>query len=57
MVREGLINFLIFNGWSWGGVVSDYCFVWVEIYVGKDLDIVDLSIGVEVFNLIFGMEG
>lgn len=57
VVREGLTNPLIPNGWSWGGVVSDHCPVWVEIYVGKDLDIADLSTGAEAIKFTLGTEG
>lgn len=57
VVREGLTNPLIPNGWSWGGVVSDHCPVWVEFYVGKDLDIADLSAGAEAIKFTLGTEG
>lgn len=57
VVREGLTNPLIPNGWNWGGVVSDHCPVWVEFYVGKDLDIADLSAGAEAIKFTLGTEG
>lgn len=38
MVRQGLTNPWIPDGWSWGGVVSDHCPIWVEYFVDKDLD-------------------
>ena len=44
VIRERLTSPLIPKGWSWGGVVSDHCPVWTEIYTGKDLDKTDLSI-------------
>ncbi|XP_061197033.1 endonuclease/exonuclease/phosphatase family domain-containing protein 1-like [Saccostrea echinata] len=57
VVREGLTNALIPNGWSWGGVVSDHCPVWVELYTSKDLDKADLSIGAEAIKFTLGTEG
>jgi hypothetical protein len=57
VVREGLTNPLIPNGWSWGGVVSDHCPVWVELYTGKDLDKADLSLGAEAIKFTLGTEG
>ncbi|KAK3086845.1 hypothetical protein FSP39_024371 [Pinctada imbricata] len=47
VVRESLTSPLIPNGWSWGGVVSDHCPVWVELYTGKDLDDADLNKSLE----------
>ena len=38
MVWEGLASPWIPGGWSWGGVVSDHCPIWVEYFVDKDLD-------------------
>lgn len=38
MIREGLTSPWIPDGWSWGGVVSDHCPIWVEYFVDKDLD-------------------
>lgn len=38
MVREGLTNPWIPDGWSWGGVVSDHCPVWIELFVDLDHD-------------------
>lgn len=43
VVREGLRSAFIPKGWSFGGVVSDHCPVWAEIYTGQDLDQADLS--------------
>lgn len=57
VVRDGLTNALIPNGWSWGGVVSDHCPVWVEVYTNKDLDTADLSIGPEAIKFTLGTEG
>ncbi|CAC5421495.1 unnamed protein product [Mytilus coruscus] len=44
VIRENLTSPLIPNGWSWGGVVSDHCPVWTELYTGKDYDSADLRI-------------
>ena len=33
VVRSGLANPWIPDGWSWGGVVSTHCPVWAEIFV------------------------
>ncbi|XP_059170205.1 endonuclease/exonuclease/phosphatase family domain-containing protein 1-like [Physella acuta] len=38
VVREGLSSTWIPNGWSWGGVVSDHCPVYTQLYADKDLD-------------------
>lgn len=38
VVRQGMTSPWIPDGWSWGGVVSDHCPVWVEFYVDKDMD-------------------
>ncbi|XP_022080279.1 endonuclease/exonuclease/phosphatase family domain-containing protein 1-like isoform X2 [Acanthaster planci] len=38
VVREGLTHPLIPDNWSWGGVVSNHCPVWVEFYSDQDLD-------------------
>ena len=38
VVREGLTHPLIPDNWSWGGVASDHCPVWVEFYSDCDLD-------------------
>ncbi|XP_067857484.1 endonuclease/exonuclease/phosphatase family domain-containing protein 1 [Heptranchias perlo] len=38
VIREGLTNPWIPDGWSWGGIASDHCPLWVEFYVEKDLD-------------------
>ncbi|XP_038068061.1 endonuclease/exonuclease/phosphatase family domain-containing protein 1-like [Patiria miniata] len=38
VVREGLTHPLIPDNWSWGGVVSDHCPLWVEFYSDCDLD-------------------
>ncbi|VDI08362.1 Hypothetical predicted protein [Mytilus galloprovincialis] len=44
VIRENLTSPLIPKGWSWGGVVSDHCPVWTELYTGKDYDSADLRI-------------
>ncbi|XP_055510974.1 endonuclease/exonuclease/phosphatase family domain-containing protein 1 [Leucoraja erinacea] len=37
VVREGLTNPWIPDGWSWGGVASEHCPLWAELYVERDL--------------------
>ena len=32
MVRQGLTHMVIPSGWSWGGPVSEYCPLWIELY-------------------------
>ncbi|KAL4233991.1 Endonuclease/exonuclease/phosphatase domain-containing protein 1 [Mactra antiquata] len=56
VIREGLTSPWIPNGWSWGGVVSDHCPVWAQIYTGKDLDSGDLKIGPEAIRFALGNE-
>ena len=43
VIRDGLRNAFIPKGWSWGGVVSDHCPVWTEIYTGQDYDEANLK--------------
>ena len=38
MIREGLTSPWIPNGWGWGGLVSDHCPVWAEVYTDADFD-------------------
>uniref|UniRef100_H2Y0B7 Endonuclease/exonuclease/phosphatase family domain-containing protein 1 n=1 Tax=Ciona intestinalis TaxID=7719 RepID=H2Y0B7_CIOIN len=38
VVRNGLTNPWIPDGWSWGGVVSDHCPAWVQLFVDHDLE-------------------
>ncbi|XP_076801263.1 endonuclease/exonuclease/phosphatase family domain-containing protein 1-like isoform X1 [Clavelina lepadiformis] len=38
VVRNGLTNPWIPDGWRWGGVASDHCPVWVELFTDKDFD-------------------
>lgn len=33
VIKQGLTHLAIPNGWSWGGSVSPYSPVWVELYV------------------------
>lgn len=33
VIKQGLTHLAIPNGWSWGGLVSPYCPVWIELYV------------------------
>lgn len=33
IVKEGLTHLAIPSGWNWGGEVSPYCPVWIEIFV------------------------
>lgn len=37
IVRHGLTHLAIPNGWTWGGPVSPFCPVWVEVFVGPNL--------------------
>ena len=39
VVRSGMTNPWIPDGWSWGGVASDHCPVWAEFYTDQDLDL------------------
>uniref|UniRef100_H2YKC6 Endonuclease/exonuclease/phosphatase domain-containing protein n=1 Tax=Ciona savignyi TaxID=51511 RepID=H2YKC6_CIOSA len=36
VVRNGLTNPWIPDGWSWGGVASDHCPVWCQVFVDQD---------------------
>ncbi|RUS80596.1 hypothetical protein EGW08_011651, partial [Elysia chlorotica] len=38
VVRDGLSNAWIPNGWTWGGVVSDHCPVFSQFYSKIDID-------------------
>ncbi|KAJ8979537.1 hypothetical protein NQ317_017685 [Molorchus minor] len=33
VVRQGLTHLAIPNGWNWGGPVSPYCPIWIEIFL------------------------
>lgn len=55
VIREGLTHPLIPKGWTWGGVVSDHCPVWTELYTGKDLDTTDISINPDAIK--FTLDG
>jgi len=39
VVRSGMTNPWIPDGWSWGGVASDHCPVWAEFFTDQDFDI------------------
>ncbi|WAR12111.1 EEPD1-like protein [Mya arenaria] len=41
-------------GWKWGGVVSDHCPIWAQLYTGKDLDTGDIKIGTEAIRFALG---
>ncbi|XP_060577591.1 endonuclease/exonuclease/phosphatase family domain-containing protein 1-like [Ruditapes philippinarum] len=56
VIREGLSSPWIPKGWTWGGVVSDHCPVWAQIYTSKDLDSGDLKIGPEAIRFALGNE-
>ncbi|KAK7114022.1 endonuclease/exonuclease/phosphatase family domain-containing protein 1-like [Littorina saxatilis] len=56
VVREGLTSPWIPNGWKWGGVVSDHCPVYTELYTNNDLDKGDLSIGADGIRFIIGAD-
>ena len=43
MVRSGLTSPWIPDGWGWGGLVSDHCPVWIELYTHADLDSTGVS--------------
>ena len=32
VIRDGLTSPWIPNGWGWGGVVSEHCPLWLELY-------------------------
>lgn len=58
MIRDGLTSPWIPNGWGWGGVVSDHCPVWTELYNGKDLDKADLGgISADAVKFTVGVDG
>lgn len=56
VVRTGLSSPWIPKGWTWGGVVSDHCPIWVQVYTGKDLDTGELTIGPEAIKFAVGNE-
>ncbi|XP_076448703.1 endonuclease/exonuclease/phosphatase family domain-containing protein 1-like [Babylonia areolata] len=56
VVREGLSSPWIPDGWKWGGVVSDHCPVFTELYTNQDLDKGDLAIGAEEIRFILGAD-
>lgn len=51
VVREGLSSPLIPNGWTLGGVVSNHCPVYTELFADTDVDSVDIARGVD--NIVF----
>ncbi|XP_046360471.2 endonuclease/exonuclease/phosphatase family domain-containing protein 1-like [Haliotis rufescens] len=55
VVRDGLSNPWIPNGWSWGGVVSDHCPVFTEICSNKDLDNGNINAGMD--SVVFTVGG
>ncbi|CAL1541353.1 unnamed protein product [Lymnaea stagnalis] len=54
VVREGLTSLWIPNGWSWGGVVSDHCPVYAQLYCDVDLDSEDVTAKDVKFTLTHG---
>ncbi|GFR77838.1 endonuclease/exonuclease/phosphatase family domain-containing protein 1 [Elysia marginata] len=44
VVRDGLSNAWIPNGWTWGGVVSDHCPVFTQLYSKIDLDREEINV-------------
>ena len=44
VVRDGLSNAWIPNGWTWGGVVSDHCPVYSQLYSKVDLDREEINV-------------
>ncbi|XP_052817075.1 endonuclease/exonuclease/phosphatase family domain-containing protein 1-like [Mya arenaria] len=54
VIREGLTSPWIPAGWKWGGVVSDHCPIWAQLYTGKDLDTGDIKIGTEAIRFALG---
>lgn len=41
VIKQGLTHLAIPNGWSWGGCVSPYCPVWIELFVNP-VEVTDL---------------
>nr|KAG5707203.1 hypothetical protein BaRGS_017887 [Batillaria attramentaria] len=56
VVREGLSSPWIPNGWQWGGIVSDHCPIFTELYVDKDMDRGDIGVGAEGIRFIVGAD-
>ncbi|XP_064598935.1 endonuclease/exonuclease/phosphatase family domain-containing protein 1-like [Liolophura sinensis] len=54
VIRDGLHSPWIPDGWKWGGVVSDHCPVWTELYSSQDLDRGDLSAGADKITFFTG---
>jgi len=38
VIRNGLTSPWIPDGWSWGGVVSSHCPIWVEYYTDDKME-------------------
>lgn len=36
IVKQGLTHLAIPNGWSWGGLASPHCPLWIELYVNSN---------------------
>ncbi|GFO25389.1 endonuclease/exonuclease/phosphatase family domain-containing protein 1 [Plakobranchus ocellatus] len=56
VVRDGLSNAWIPNGWSWGGTVSDHCPVFTQLYSKMDLDKEEINVA-DVRFLLGGTDG
>ena len=54
MVRKGLTNLWIPNGWTWGGLVSDHCPVFVELCANQDVDNGNILLGAEGVQFTVG---
>lgn len=56
VVREGLSSPWIPNGWRWGGVASDYCPVYTELYTSPDPGNREHSLGADNIRFIIGAD-
>ena len=53
---QGLSSPWIPDGWKQGGVVSNHCPVYTELYTNSDLDKGDLSLGADGIRFIIGAD-
>ena len=51
VVRNGMTNPWIPDGWSWGGVASDHCPVWAEFFTDQDYDVDPANKSLEMLRL------
>lgn len=56
VVRTGLSSPLIPNGWKWGGMVSNHCPIFVELYADRGSDAGNLGISAEGIRFIVGAD-